>query len=329
MKKTEKKFLGIGSPIVDLLARVEDDFIDKISGEKGGMELVSSEEMSAILESLDVETVKVCGGSAGNTSFAIARLGASVSFLGQLGFDSDGEFYSKSFLEHGGDKSKFKFIDKVHTARCLSLVTPDSERTMRTDLGAAALLDPKSITLEDFQGIDFVHIEGYLLFNPELAKKVLRTAKEAGCEVSLDLGSFEVVAAAGDGLSHLLDNYVDYVFSNEDEAKAFTGSDNPEVGLKKLGEHCKVAVVNLGDKGSLLCENGGLPLFVSALRAENVIDTTGAGDYWAAGFIWSILTGKSLEEAAKLGALLGCEVVQKLGVELPDDSWKRIIDTLK
>lgn len=329
MKKVEKNFLGIGSPIVDLMARVEDDFIEKITGEKGGMELVSSEEMSAILELLDVEPVKVCGGSAGNTSFAIARLGANASFLGQLGIDGDGEFYTKSFLAHGGEKSRFKFIDNIHTARCLSLVTPDSERTMRTDLGAAALLDPKSIQAEDFQGIDFVHIEGYLLFNPELAKRVLKTAKEAACKVSLDLGSFEVVAAAGDGLKDLLENYVDYVFSNEDEVKAFTGSDDPEEGLKKLGEYCEVAVVNLGAKGSLLCENGGPPLFVSAFEAKNVIDTTGAGDYWAAGFIWGILAGMSLEEAAKLGALLGCEVVQQLGVEIPDDSWKRIIDTLK
>ena len=324
-----KKYLGIGSPVVDMLAQVDESILAKISGEKGGMELVSTEQMSEIVALLDRDPVKACGGSAGNTSFAIARLGANASFLGQLGCDEDGSFYAESFINQGGNKEKFKYIDTVHTARCLSLITPDSERTMRTDLGAAALLDPESITLDDFAGIDFVHIEGYLLFNPDLALKVLGTAKEAGCEVSLDLGAFEVVTAAGKNLEKLLTEYVDYVFANEDEARAFTGSSDPKVGLESLGKFCRVAVVKLGAEGTLLCEEGSESVFVPAFKAERVVDTTGAGDYWAAGFIWGILDGRSLMDAAVAGALLGCEVVQQLGADLPTEVWARIKDKLK
>ena len=329
MNSAEKKYLGIGSPIVDMLAQVEEVFLGKISGEKGGMELVSTEELSGIVALLDSPPLKACGGSAGNTSFAIARLGAAASFLGQLGSDADGAFYADSFGAQGGDKTKFKYLSTVHTARCLSLVTPDSERTMRTDLGAAALLDPESITREDFSGIDFVHIEGYLLFNPDLALKVLSTAREAGCEVSLDLGAFEVVTAAGKNLETLLEKYVDYVFANEDEAKAFTGSADPKVGLESLGKFCRVAVVKLGAEGTLLAERGSEPLFVPAFKAEKVVDTTGAGDFWAAGFIWGMLEGRSLQDAARAGAMLGCEVVQQLGADLPEEVWTRIIEDLK
>ena len=329
MSKSEKKYLGVGSPIVDMLAQISEDFISSIDGEKGGMELVSSDELAGILDKIDVEVVRACGGSAGNTSFAIACLGGNASFLGQLGNDSDGEYYAKTLLASGGDESRFKFIDNVHTARCLSLVTPDSERTMRTDLGAAALLDPQSITLEDFAGIDFVHIEGYLLFNPALARKVLETAKQAGCEVSLDLGSFEVVAAAGESLAGLLENYVDYVFANEDEAKAFTGSNDPKIALEKLGKLCRVAVAKLGADGAWLQERDSDPVFVEAVKAANVVDTTGAGDYWAAGFIWGVLEGRSIEDAAKVGALLGSEVVQQLGADLPYEVWKRILEIVK
>ncbi len=325
----KRKLLGIGSPIVDLLARVEDDFIDKIPGEKGGMELVSAEEMSSIIKMLEGDTVKACGGSAANTTFAAARLGVAASFLGQLGKDLDGEFYTKSFVAHGGDDSRFKYISSVHTARCLSLVTPDSERTMRTDLGAAALLDPESISAEDFRGIDFVHVEGYLLFNPELALKVLQSAKEAGCEVSLDLGAFEVVRSGRDRLDELLRNYVDYVFANEDESKAFTGSEDPLAGLEPLGRLCKVAVVKLGAKGVWAVEEGSAPIFVPAYKADKVVDTTGTGDYWAAGFIWGILEGKSLAAAVKAGALLGCEAVQQLGADLEDAAWERIHKALE
>ena len=319
----------MGSPIVDMLAQVEEEFIQNIAGGKGGMELVGSEEMDQLVEKLDSTVLKACGGSAGNTTFAIARLGIRAKFLGQLGKDREGKFYTDEFAQLGGDISSFKFIDDVYTARCLSMVTPDSERTMRTDLGAAALLNPDAITSADFADIDFVHMEGYLLFNPVLAEKVLQSAKEAGCKVSLDLGSFEVVAAAGEKLESLLDKYVDYVFANEDEARAYTGTDDPQDALKSLGKVCEVVVVKLGGQGLWFSENKQEAVFVAADEAESVIDTTGAGDFWAAGFIWGVLTGKSLEESASVGAVLGCEVVQQLGAGLAEDVWERVIRKIK
>ncbi len=328
MNKREKKYLGVGSPIVDILAQVDDDFIQSISGEKGGMELVTGDEMKGIIDRLEVHTVRACGGSVGNTTFAVARLGADAAFLGQLGNDADGEYYAKAFLAEGGDDSKFKFCDEVYTARCLSMVTPDSERTMRTDLGAAALLSPDSIVAEDFTDIDFVNVEGYLLFNFALTEKVLRTAKGAGCEVSLDLGSFEVVTAAGKELEGLLAQYVDYVFANEDEARAFTGSDDPLVALEKLGGLCSVAIVKLGSAGAWYCHNQGEAQFIPPFTAPKVLDTTGAGDYFAAGFIWGILQGLPLAESGRIGSRLGSEVVQHIGAELPAKVWDDILQEL-
>lgn len=320
------KVLGVGSPVTDLLAQVDDAFVASLHGAKGGMELVTPEVMADIIARLKGTTLRAPGGSAGNTTFALARLGASCSFLGKLGKDDDGDYYRSSFQALGGDGSRFKYTLDRASARCVSLITPDGERTMRTDLGAALLLSPDEISPADFAGIYLAHIEGYLLFNPDLAQKVIRSAKEAGCLVSLDLGSFEVVRAAGSMLSSLLENYVDIVFANEDEAEAFCNEENPLVALGQLNKYCKVAAVKLGADGAWLQERGEAPVRVHSVpvKAENVIDTTGAGDYWAAGFLYGYLRGLPLLACGRIGSVLGAAVVQQIGAQLPEAVWQEV-----
>lgn len=330
MATNGKRMIGVGSPIVDILAQVEDDFItQEIHGEKGGMELISAELMREINGKIPGTTVKAPGGSAGNTTFALAKMGANCAFLGKIGSDNDGEYYKQSFEAFGGDSSRFKYCKETATACCISLITPDSERTMRTDLGAAAQLLPTEISVKDFLGFNIAHIEGYLLFNPELAETVLKSAKAAGCKVSLDLGSFEVVKAAESMLHRLLEDYVDYVFANEDEAEAFCSSKDPEVALASLNKLCEVAVVKLGADGALIKKTGEDVIKAKAVKANNVVDTTGAGDFWAAGFIYGVLNDLPLEKSAELGAVLGCEVVQQIGASLPDESWSTIENLIK
>ena len=143
--------IGIGSPIVDAIALVEESFVAQIDGDKGGMVLVDAPTIASLIASLPKAAVAAPGGSAGNTLFALARMGASTSFLGKIGNCAEGDFYRESFAKLGGDASRFK-IGKVPNGRCLSLVTPDGERTMRTDLGAAMTLAPEEISVSDFAG---------------------------------------------------------------------------------------------------------------------------------------------------------------------------------
>ncbi len=319
------RVIGVGNPIVDLLARVDESFVESIPGEKGGMGLVSPHEMEGLLGKLgSAEIEKVPGGSAANTVFAMARLGAEAAMIGKIRRDEAGEFYQQTFRELGGDTSRFKFTDETPTARCLSLVTPDSQRTMRTDLGAAALLEPGEIEKQDFESYQHAHLEGYLFFNsPELFEKALHCARSAGCTVSVDLGSFEVVKAMGQDATRLLRDYVDFVFANEEEAEQFCGDGDPQNALRRFAEVCDNVAVKLGAEGSLL-SCGGRQCRVDAQTVDNVLDTTGAGDLWAAGFLYGYLRGSSLEECGHLGAALGAEVVQCIGPKLPPDSWDKI-----
>ena len=325
MSDVQLKVTGVGSPIMDLLAHVSDEFVSTYAGEKGGMELVEADTMSKLVDNLPDTPKLAAGGSAANTVFAMARLGMACGFVGKLGKDERAEQYLNIFKKYGGDVSRFKYNPEIPTAQCLSMVTPDYERTMRTYLGAAATLTPNEITVQDFAGFAHVHVEGYLLFNQELIMSVLERATAAGCTVSLDLGSFEIVNAFKDQINLILDKYVDIVFANEDESDAFCGSKDAEKGLAVLAEKCDVAVVKLGAEGSLIQDEVGTTK-VSANMVDNVVDTTGAGDYWAAGFLYGYLNGYSMNSCGQMGSILGAEVVQQLGAELPEDRWEAILE---
>lgn len=320
-----EQVIGVGSPIVDRLIQVDDDFLSGIAGEKGGMELVNTTAMEKLLNRTPGKSAVAPGGSAANTLFALAKLKVPATFLGKLGNDDEGRYYRRTFEQSGGDSSRIKISDRAATARCLSLITPDSERTMRTDLGAAALFTADEVSAVDFENCRHAHIEGYLLFNRDLSLSVLKSAKEAGCTVSLDLGSFEVVNASSDILPDLLGGYVDMVMANEDEAAAFCGDDDPWSGLKTLSEYCELVAVKLGSKGALI-KSGGEVCYVNALKVKDVKDATGAGDYWAAGFIYGLLNGCRIDDCGFLGAVLGAEAVRHVGADLPERTWDGITD---
>ena len=327
MLNTSFELVGVGNPIIDVLAQVPDSFLDQVGGQKGGMVLTDAASIEKWMALLPEPFVEAPGGSAGNTIFAAARLGTKTTFIGKTGNDAGGTFYRQRLKALGGDDSRFK-TGNIPNGRCLSLITPDSERTMRTDLGAAATLDPAEITPADFVGCSHAHVEGYLLFNPDLMIAVLRAAKEANCTVSVDLASFEVVNAAGDALPDLLRQYVDMVFANEDEARAFHGaSAQPEQLALGLARHCPVGVVKAGAEGAWLAR-GQEVYHAPALAGIVPVDTTGAGDFWAAGFLAGWLKGKPLPVCAKWGARLGAEVVQVVGAELPDQTWETILRDL-
>ncbi len=320
--------IGVGSPIIDMHAFVDDHFIQSIDGEKGGMELVDAQSIDKLLNSIGHEPVRKPGGAAANTIFALTRLGIATAFLGMVGEDDEARYYRDAYARIGGYTHLFKAIKEAPTARCLNMITSDSERTMRTDLGAASRLEPALIAEDDFRSAKHIHIEGYLLFNPELMEHVLRSAKASGCTVSFDLGSFEVVHAAREILPELLNNYIDMVFANEEEARAFCGDSDLYEAAGRLGELCSIAAVKVGKEGSFITEGNGI-YHVEASPVENPLDTTGAGDYWAAGFLYGKQQGYDLETCGWCASVLSGEVVRHVGTSIEDEHWKNIHTQLK
>jgi len=313
--------VGVGSPIMDLLAPVPEGFLARIAGAKGGMVLVDPAEMQRILGLLDCEPACTTGGSAANATLNAARLGLRTTFVGKLGNDELARLYRRRFEAAGVDSSRFK-QGALPNARCLALVTPDAQRTLRTCLGAAMTLAPAEISTDDFRGCRHAHIEGYLVFNQALADAVLAAARAAGCTVSLDLSSFEVVQAARDWLWAQLRRGVDVVFANEDEIRALfqdTTSDYAALA-RRLADQGVLAAVKLGKEGAWLAQGDALHR-IAPVAVPDVIDTNGAGDAWAAGFLFGHLRGWTLPACGALASLLGAETVRHLGPLIPEESW--------
>ena len=320
------KVLGFGSPILDLLIQVDDAFLaQNVAGEKGGMGMLDAEAQKKLIGAFPPGKVKkAIGGSAFNTISALTSLGMQTAFLGKIGQDSDGEFYRNAYAAAGGDVSRFRVNPAEPTATCVSLVTPDSERTMRTNLGASSTLTADEISPKDFEGITHFHAEGYMLFLPGVLPKTMKLAKENGCTISFDVSSFEVVRIFRKEIEELMDRYVDVIFANEDEAREFCGAENfdPEDAAGQLLKRCPVAAVKLGAKGALLRQKDESCLV--APKKVHAVDTTGAGDLWQAGFLYGWLSGCGLRKAGEMGSLLGAEIVQVLGAEIPPARWSDI-----
>ena len=323
-KEKQSTLIGVGSPIVDSIAHVTEAFIADIAGAKGGMELVNASEMKALIESIEGPIVASPGGSAGNTTFAVSRMDLASKFLGKLGHCLQGQWYRQQFEKQGGNCGSFKVAGQAN-GHCLSMVTPDGERTMRTDLGAAMQLSPDEISVDDFLDCQHAHFEGYLLFNEALTRKLLSCAQAANCTISLDLASFEVVQASKSILPELLEKYVDIVFANEDEATAFCGAGKDYAAMAQaLQRFCSIAAVKMGAAGAYIAD-GQSTQAISADKVDTVVDTTAAGDLWAAGFLYGWLQQWPLSTCAQLGAKMGAAVVQIQGSQLPAATWEHLM----
>ncbi|QYM80054.1 adenosine kinase [Horticoccus luteus] len=316
--------VGVGNPIMDLLAHVPESFLTQhVPGDKGGMVLVDDADLAGLVRTLDGALAIAPGGSAANTILSAAQLGLRTSYVGKVGSDPTAAQYLEFVAAAGTDSSHVKRATLPH-GRCLSLVTPDGQRTMRTHLGAAMTLSPAEISPADFQGARHAHIEGYLLFNPALAEQVITSARAAGCTISIDLASFEVVKAARDWIFAQLRLGVDIVFANEDEASAlFDRTDDYANFARELAAFGGIAAVKLGKDGAWLAQRDTLHR-VAPVTVSRVVDTTGAGDAWAAGFLYGHLRGASLAHAGAVASILGAECVQHLGAAIPHVRWPQV-----
>jgi sugar/nucleoside kinase (ribokinase family) len=205
----------------------------------------------------------------------------------------------------------------------LSLITPDAERTMLTNLGASADILPEEVSADMFAGSAVVHLEGYLLFSPDLMAATLAAAKAAGARISLDLASFTVVEQSKSILGDIITEYVDILLANEDEAFAYTGIKDEAQALAGLAESVETAALKVGARGSFI-HHGGHVHRVPPLGSGRAVDTTGAGDLWAAGFLFGLVNNYAIEKCGRLASACGFEVCQVVGADIPAEGWIRI-----
>ncbi|MPL92264.1 putative sugar kinase YdjH [bioreactor metagenome] len=323
-----KKVLCLGNALVDIITQLESDSIlETLNLPKGSMQLVDSDVSKMVQNATSaLKSSLQTGGSAANTANGIANLGVGSAFIGMVGEDKLGEFYINDMVENSIEPRFFK--SKTTSTGCaVALVSKDGERTFATYLGAAIELKAELLSKELFQGYDYFHIEGYLIVNNDLIRKAIELAKQEGLKVSIDFASYNVVEENLDFLKEICKS-VDIIFANEQEAKAFTNKEAEEA-LEDIAEICEIAVVKIGKKGSLI-KNGDNKIVIGK-RERTCIDTTGAGDMYAAGFLAGLCLGRDLEVCGQMGSILASEVIEVYGAKMDSESWNRIkaeIDTL-
>jgi len=323
MKKVQKTaVIGVGNALIDLITVIKDDAqLASFGLPRGSMTLVDAERSRQIYESVVGENTEMTtGGSVANTMRSIANLGCRGGYMGKIGHDDLGKLFKDDF-EKRGLTTHLSYSDTSDTGRVMGLVSQDSERTMATYLGAAAEMTAAEFNKEMLAPYDYMYVEGYLVFNHELIDAAVKTAREAGLKIAFDLSSYNVVEANLDYLKETLKNYVDILFANEEEARALTGQE-PVAALHEISDYCEMTIVKIGKEGSLIKYNGEVTK-IDVIPAK-AVDTTGAGDAYAAGFFYGLTNGLSMEQCGKIAALVSGKVVEVMGANLPDSAWPEV-----
>ncbi len=320
----EFQVVGVGSPCMDVLVNVEDSLVQSL-GNKGGSQQVDMATLQTILDKTQWHTTHIAaGGSCANAIKGLAGFGHKCAFLGKIGNDDFGRQFVKNLLRWN-IHPLISQSDHQGTQVCFCLITEDGERTMRCYPGASADITSQDLHTDTFKNTALVHFEGYSLYwhDKSFVPNAMKLAKESGALVSMDLSSFEVVKIFKETLEELLADYVDIVFANADEVRAFTGLE-PYEGCLKLQQLCSIAVVMMGKNGCYVGSNEGI--LHSPANPIHLIDSTGAGDLFASGFLHGILKNYSLEECAHLGNKTGASVCETVGAEIPLHKWKDLRD---
>jgi sugar/nucleoside kinase (ribokinase family) len=316
-----KKILGMGNALTDILLQIDnEDILSALNLLKGGMQLINEERSTEIGNAVKHFNKKMAtGGSASNTINGITKLGLNAGFVGKIGKDDIGLFFTNDSVNNGVEPHLL--LSETPSGHCTVLITPDSERTLCTFLGAACELEASDLSSEMFVGYDIFHIEGYLVQNHDLIRTAVKLAKEAGLMVSVDLASYNVVEENLEFLKEIISEFVDIVFANEEESLAFTGK-TPKNALNEIAQLCQIAVVKIGKEGSYI-QSGNEKVMIKPVLAK-AIDTTGAGDLYAAGFLFGLANNYSLEICGKIGSMISGKVVEVIGAKMNDETWELI-----
>ena len=315
-----KSILGIGNALTDILAVLPDDtLLKKYHLPTGSMQHVDEATGDKIWHTLKTTGVEyVPGGSAANTIAGTSIFGMKSGFIGKVGDDELGSLF-KTGQENIGIKPIL--LKGTHSSgRAMVFVTaPNAERTFAVYLGAALELVPEDLKPEFFEGYNYFHIEGYLVQNQSLVRRAVELAKQAGSIISIDMASYNVVESNQAFLHDIIGNYVDIVFANETEAKALTGKE-PREAIDEIAKMCKIAIVKLGPDGSMV-KSGDEFHMIEPCPAK-CIDATGAGDIYAAGFIYAHSLGMSIDICGKVGSIISSKVVEVIGSKVDIPRWK-------
>jgi sugar/nucleoside kinase (ribokinase family) len=326
MTDTRLDVLCIGNAIVDIIADCDDAFLEREGLTKGMMRLIDAAEATRLYDHMGPAR-EISGGSAGNTAAGVAALGGKAGFIGQVAPDQLGEFYRHDLTATG-----VEFITPAAdlgepTARSMVLVTPDAHRTMNTFLGAAQLLPPAALDEAQIEGAAVLYLEGYL-WDPETPRyamvKAIDIARRAGRKVAFTLSDTFCIDRHRDGFNQLLDNKrIDILFANEAEIRMLSGAGDFDVAVAMVQNRVETLVVTRSEQGAIAVQ-GGIRAAVAAEPVDKVVDTTGAGDLFAAGFLYGYTNGKSLEESLHIGAIAAAEVISHYGAR-PEADLKALV----
>ncbi|MBI2084321.1 MAG: adenosine kinase [Candidatus Aenigmarchaeota archaeon] len=323
----EYDVFGIGSALVDLLILVEEEKLKDLNLEKGYTHPIDEDRSKELMGKIKGHDVKIIpGGSSANVMAAISVLGGKVVFCGKVGNDEHGRLYEKAMTENN-IKSYIAKEEKL-TGHAITFITPDSERTMATYKGASLFLAKEDILEEDVKKSKFLHIEGYQLEDPQLRETALHAmniAKNSDTKISIDLADAGLVKRNLDDIRKIVKDYADVVFANELEAEAFTEMKDEEKAVEELSKFADIAIVKLGERGSLI-RGKGQTIRIDVVPT-NAVDTTGAGDVYAAGFLHGLCNGFSLAQTGNMASYIASKIVSQIGARL--DSTVREDLTLK
>jgi sugar/nucleoside kinase (ribokinase family) len=318
--------LAIGNAIVDIIADADDDFLAREGLTKGSMRLIDAAEATRLYSHMG-QGREVSGGSAGNTAAGVAALGGRAGFVGQVAPDQLGEFYIHDLRATGVEFITAPADFGVPTARSMVLVTPDGHRTMNTFLGAAQHLPVTALDEAQIEGAAILYLEGYL-WDPETPRfamvKAIDIARQAGRKIAFTLSDTFCIDRHRDGFNGLIDGgKIDILFANEAEIQALAGVPHFETAVASVTDKVPLLVVTRSEKGAIAVA-GGERVEVSAEPVDAVVDTTGAGDLFAAGFLAGQAQGRGLEDSLRIGAIAAAEVISHYGAR-PEADLKALV----
>jgi sugar/nucleoside kinase (ribokinase family) len=319
---------GVGNAIMDLQVRCDDAFLESNGIEKGIMTLTEPDRQAAILDALKGHNINFCsGGSAANTIVGIADMGGKAAYAGKIGGDEFGKRYVGELRDLGIAIE----VDAAPEANgtCVVLITPDAQRTMLTHLGVSASLSADDISAAEIAKAQYLYVEGYLFAGPSTkaaAYSAIELAKEHGVKVALTISDPFLIDICRDEFQRLIEGPVDLLFCNEDEARSLTGHDDPVDAAQEIHKYCENVALTLGKNGSILMHEGEV-IAIEGVEVD-AIDTTGAGDMYAAGILYGITNGLTWKQAGHLGSHAAARIVSQLGARLPNKLSREEIEKL-
>jgi len=314
VSETKTDVLGIGNAIVDVLSRTDDGFLNDRGIAKGSMQLIDEDQAASLYHDMG-PAIEMSGGSAANTIAGLASFGAKGAFTGKVRNDQLGDVFSHDIRSIGVDFETQAAVIGPATARCMVLVTPDGERTMNTYLGASTGLGPDDVNEDQIASAKITYLEGYLWDPPEAKEaflKAARTARQAGRDVALTLSDPFCVERHRDEFLDLVRNEIGIVFANEAEIMSLYQVQSFDDALQAVKRDCSLAVLTRSAAGCVIAEGDEVHV-VEAFKVDEVVDTTGAGDLFAAGFLFGLTQGKPLAQCGRLGALAASEIISHVG----------------